>query len=289
MNRINVLSFIVLACLASAPDGAFARDESESAANDKESTGIKNSGWQPVFKNMAEDYRISPADEPDRQFPLHLPPVFRWTQPVRGGDDGALYVWLDAGRVAAVGTIFAWPQDDGLRVVQHEFHSFATEPMNAIFRGRNVWSPATGVERTPVPDAPVPSDRAPQRLRQIKTIAAGFSGNSVEPNGGRWELRLLSNPLYRYKLKETGEVLDGALFTLTQGTDPEVLLLIEAVRTGNGYEWQYCCGRFSDYRLRVQYQGKEVWSVGPCNQSTPREPYTWHVAERRSKPEPEAK
>ncbi|HEX5443506.1 MAG TPA: hypothetical protein VFW87_06745 [Pirellulales bacterium] len=287
--KSRILSLVVaLIALANLPAVLVGQEKGESTANGKERPGIKNSGWQPVFKQMAEDYRISPADESKRQYSLHLPPVFRWTQPVRGGDDGALFVWLEGGRVMAVGTIFAWPQSDGLRVVQHEFHSFAAEPINAVFRGRAVWSPTSGVERSGVPDAPAPSDRAPQRLRQIKAIAAGFSGNSVDPDGGRWELRLLANPLYRYDLAETGDVLDGALFALTQGTDPEVLLLIEAARDADGYQWQFCCGRFSDYRLRVQYQGKDVWSVGPCNQSTPREPYSWHVAERRAKPEPPA-
>jgi hypothetical protein len=261
------------------------------AATDDRRPGIKNSGWQPVFKQMAEDYRIAPADEPNRPYQLHLPPVFRWTQPVRGGDDGALFVWLDHGHLAAVGTIFAWPRADELRVVQHEFHSFCAGPINAVWRERTVWSPQKGVERTPVPEAPKPSDSASQRLRQMKTIAAGFSGNSVDPDGGRWELRLLSNPLYRYELEASdealNETLDGALFTLTQGTDPEVLLVIEAARSADGYQWQYCCGRFSDYRLTVRYRDKEVWSVGPGNQSTPDEPYTWHVAEIRAKPESE--
>lgn len=282
--RLFCSQVIILWCLAPVPRnvGAEEREGPKKAAN--EPTGIKIAGWQPIFKQMAEDYRISPADEPDRIFKLQLPPVFRWTQPVRGGDDSALFVWLDHGRAAAVGTIFAWPQADGLRVVQHEFHSFSKGPINAVWRGSTVWSPSKGVERAPVPEAPKPSATSALRLRQMKTIAAGFSGNSLDPNGGRWELRLLSNPLYRYALEDTDEVLDGALFTLTQGTDPEVLLLIEAARSGDGWQWEYCCGRFSDYGLTVRYQDKEVWSVGPCTQSTPSEPYTWHVAEIRPKP-----
>ncbi|HWB11424.1 MAG TPA: hypothetical protein VG826_19495 [Pirellulales bacterium] len=284
---LALLTFL-LVCLVSA-HSLRADDPAASGAAPANSPGIKNSLWQPIFRSMAEDYKISPADKPDRNYKLLLPPVFRWTQPVRGGDDGALFVWLDGGRVMAVGTIFAWPQSDGLRVVQHEFHSFATGPIAATWRGSNVWSPTKGVERTPVPEAPAPATSAGQRLRQIRAIAGGFSGNSVDPDGGRWELRLLSNPFYRYALDKNDSVLDGALFALAQGTDPEVLLLIEAVPKDGGHEWQYCCGRFSDYRLQVRYQGKEIWSVGPCNGSTPGEAYSWHVAERRPKPEPQAK
>jgi hypothetical protein len=267
------------------PAFLYAEDPARPASRADEPPAIKNSLWQPLFKQAAEDYRISPQDAPGRLFQLQAKPAFRWTQPVRGGDDGAVFLWLDGGRVAAVGTIFAWPQADGLRVVQHEFHSFSPGPINAVWRGKNVWSPTRGVARTPVPDAPAPASGAAQRLRQIKAMAAEFSGNSIDSEDGRWELRLLSNPLYRYALESTDDVLDGALFTLTQGTDPEVLLLIEAVHVGDGYQWQYCCGRFSDYRLQVRYRDQEVWSVGPATQSTPQEPYGWHVAEIRPKPE----
>jgi hypothetical protein len=246
--------------------------------------GIKVSGWQPIFKQMAEDYRIAPAERPEQLLELHPQPVFRWSQPVRGGDDGAVFLWLEDGRPAAVGTIFAWPQSDGLRVVQHEFHSFSTGPIDAVWRGGTVWSPAAGVEPVPVPDAPEPAATASHRLRQIKAIAAGFSANSIDGDGGRWELRLLSKPLYRFEPKTTDVVLDGALFTLTQGTDPEVLLLIEARRSGDRHQWHYVCGRFSDYRLQVRYHDREVWNAGPGGASTPREPYSYHVVERRAKP-----
>ena len=75
-------------------------------------------------------------------------------------------------------------------------------------------------------------------------------------------MRLLPTPLYRYPTAKSG-VIDGALFTFvtTAGTDPEVLLLIEA-RTENGKSrWEYACGRFSDRDLHVDRKGKEVWSM----------------------------
>jgi hypothetical protein len=269
--------------------GHWAQADEPRAAADSSEPGIKVSGWQPIFKQMADDYRIAPADQPERLFTLHPQPVFRWSQPVRGGDDGAVFLWLEDGRPAAVGTVFAWPQSNGLRVVQHEFHSFSTGPINAVWRGGTVWAPSVGVEPVPVPEAPVPAATPSQRLRQIKAIADGFSANSIDYDGGRWELRLLSKPLYRYESKPEDVALDGALFTLTQGTDPEILLLIEARRTDEGYRWHYVCGRFSDYQLQVRYHDREVWKVGPGGSSTPQEPYSFHVVERREKPSADEK
>jgi len=74
-------------------------------------------------------------------------------------------------------------------------------------------------------------------------------------------LRLLPAPLYRYPAAADG-VVDGALFTLvsTEGTDPEVWLLLEARKEGGNPRWEYACARFSNRNLYVQHKDKEVWS-----------------------------
>jgi hypothetical protein len=82
----------------------------------------------------------------------------------------------------------------------------------------------------------------------------------------RWELRLLTTPLYRYPIAKTG-VLDGALFALVSnaGTDPEVLLVIEAKEEGGKTRFEYACGRFSDWELHVRRKDKEVFSSVPSD------------------------
>jgi hypothetical protein len=94
----------------------------------------------------------------------------------------------------------------------------------------------------------------------MRRLAQEFTGYEID-KGKRCELRLLPAPLYRYPTARTG-VVDGALFTLvsTDGTDPEVLLLIEARQKGGKTRWEYACGRFSDCSLYVQHKDKEVWS-----------------------------
>ncbi|MDB5306175.1 MAG: hypothetical protein JWO38_377, partial [Gemmataceae bacterium] len=60
-------------------------------------------------------------------------------------------------------------------------------------------------------------------------------------------------------------VVDGAVFALVSeaGTDPEVLLVIEAREEAGKLQWEYACGRFSDWELHVQRKDKEVWSSVP--------------------------
>jgi hypothetical protein len=66
-------------------------------------------------------------------------------------------------------------------------------------------------------------------------------------------------------------VIDGALFALisSAGTDPEVLLLIEAKETDGKIQWEYACGRFSDWELRILRKDKEVWSSIPSIENSP--------------------
>ncbi|MGH7130311.1 MAG: hypothetical protein ACREIV_17205, partial [Planctomycetaceae bacterium] len=201
--------------------------------------------WQPYFRELAASYRIVPESTPQRPLTLLEPPVLRWSQPVRGGDDGALYVWLKDGEPAVVGTMFCWPHRDGYRVVVNEFHSLLAEPLTA-FRGEaEAWSPREkGIEWKSFDDAPPPAKTAALRLVQMRRLADRFRGENLDDSTGQtWKLRLLRQPLYRFDRSEAaepkqGSTLDGALFTLASGTDPEILVLIAARTKEDQHQWQ---------------------------------------------------
>src|SRR5256885_566548 len=103
----------------------------------------------------------------------------------------------------------------------------------------------------------------------MRRLAQEFAGHSVDRDAKRWELRLLPTPLYRYPFAKTG-VVDGALFALMSnaGTDPEVLLVIEAREVEGKSRWEYACGRFSDWELRVHRKDKEVYASVPSATNT---------------------
>src|SRR5262249_7817981 len=161
----------------------------------------------------------------------------------------------------ALGSIFSQP-DTKLpgRRVYHEFHALDTEKLLVSRTGAlNEWKPQAGLDRKELPDAGAPAATAGARLVQMRRLAPGFSGYEEDEEGKRWDLRLLPAPLYRYPAAKSG-VLDGALFALVSnaGTDPEVLLLIEARAKGGKSRWEYACGRFSDRSLHVWRKDKEV-------------------------------
>jgi hypothetical protein len=219
----------------------------------------------PVYVREADEYSLAVESAPNRALERTRKPIFEWSNPVRQGlQQGVVYLWLRDGRPAALGCFFSEPEGrlKGRKVV-HEFHALDPEKLVVSPRpdAMNEWKPEAGLERKALPDAAAPAATAGARLVQMRRLAQEFTGHEVSDQGQRWDLRLLPTPLYRYPAASKS-VIDGALFTLvsTAGTDPEVLLLIEARKEGDTTRWEYACCRFSDRSLYVQRKGKEVWS-----------------------------
>jgi hypothetical protein len=245
---------------------AAGQDATKSADDAKDGKGK----WVPVFERHADDYVIKAGqgDEAKR-----LPdPLLRWWQPIRGGDDGALYLWVSKGRPVAAVTFFTFKWPAGERVIVHERHSFASEPIEATWRGQTQWEPSKpGLTFKRMPDAPMPAEAAPARLRQMQAMMREVSATTTDDKGSTWTMRPLNKPLYRYETTDQ-DLRDGALFALAQGTDPEVFFLLEARGSGKDARWEYAVARFTDLKVRVEYKGTEVFA-GPQTLGARKEAY----------------
>lgn len=199
-------------------------------------------------------------------------PVYRWTNPARdGGQVGEVFVWTYRGRPEVVASVFSHPRPDGkTRTVNHELHSLSLAVLVADRKASEQWAPqAPGVDLKPVKGAPKPAGTATLRLAQMRSLAREFQGRSESRDGEAWELRLLPQPLYRYESTDP-DLLDGALFALvsTAGTDPEIILLLEARPSPSGPLWFFGAARFSDMSLWLKHKGDEVWSAIRSEENT---------------------
>lgn len=216
----------------------------------------------PIYVREAEAYSLAIESAPKKALELKKEPVFEWVNPDRSNQQGAVFLWLREGRPAALACIFSHPHEKlPGRQIMHELHALDPEKLLVKRDEYNQWKPEAGLARKELPDAGVPAETAGARLLQMRRLAQEFTGFSVDRDSKRWELRLLPTPLYRYPAAKTG-VVDGALFALvsTAGTDPEVLLLLEAKAIDGKMRWEFALGRFSDWELRVQRKDKEVFS-----------------------------
>lgn len=214
------------------------------------------------FQQEAQGYEMRLGDQQASQLVLTSNPVLHWANPAANGEDGAVFVWLNAGRPEVIGTFFTYRRaSTGEIVLKHSLHSLTSHSIAADYQGRRVWSPkAPGVEFRPVPEAPAPAETARLRLLQMKSLSKEFSGKLVDLRGQPSALRLLPQPLVRYEPTGTA-VRDGAIFALAEGTDPQSLVLIEARNTKGAPRWEYAFARFHFASLWGFHRDQEVWHV----------------------------
>lgn len=209
----------------------------------------------------AQAYQIRGGADGKTPFVLQPKPLLRWSNPVVGEIYGGVFLWTADGRPEAVGALYQWYSPFQHRT--HEFQSLSAAPLVATKDGNAVWTTsAPGVTFRPVPKAPAPADTPARRLSQMRRLAQQFSADKTDRDGVRRELRLLSQPLYRYGSGADGR-LDGGLFALVEGTDPELLLLLEVRQTGGDAAWQFALAPLNPERLTAQYDGTEIWHGGP--------------------------
>ena len=183
--------------------------------------------------------------------------VMRWANNTRGSEDGMTVLLLSAGRPEAVFCAYPWMNN-----LLHEYDSLSRGTLLAKRDGVVVWSPEKpGVTFHAIPNADAPAETPVARLRQMKGLAAQFSSTMLGWHAGksdREELRMLPQPLYRYESTRK-DLLDGAMFGFVQGTDPETLLMLEAFKSGDRFEWQFAFARRTSGELEGRHKDKIVW------------------------------
>ena len=221
------------------------------------------------FAESIQPYKLAFPDDPAAPIVRADKPLLLWSNPIRKTTAGAVYLFTSDGRPQAAVCIY--PTPDGL---DHEWHSLAERPIIAQRDGVIVWQPATGIERHPLSQTRPPAASPTVRLREMRSLARRFEAQITPPNKSPSPLRLLAAPLYRDPpAAEGGEVIDGAIFAFVLGTDPEVLLRIEArdraadasERGGPGEpsaQWFYSLARMSMVPMQVKLDDQVAWSTG---------------------------
>lgn len=193
-------------------------------------------------------------------------PILRWSNPVREFvNDGVTFLFLDGKRPQAVVTVWVRSREASLTSGEawREFASFSAQPLVCQRDGRTLWSPKTGgLVDQPLDDVASPASRPARRLAQMREVARRFHATWYKM-GSPNELRLLTQPLYRYQDADRG-ILDGALFAFVEGNDAEALLLVEATSgRDEQHSWRYSIARMTAYRVVVRLDEGAVFDVAP--------------------------
>lgn len=228
----------------------------------------------PLILTAAADEPVQPADsaqqvrdlarryqfftDAEHSAPLELSPqsLLTYSNPVRGDVFGNLFVWTHDGRPEIIGAIFDYRTQGHF---DSELHTLARAGIAGKRDGHPFWNPRVpGVTFRPLAEAPAPADKGLARGRQMAELARSFTVERQHPEQGRGEMRLLPQPVYRYSSPEA-KVVDGAMFVFVEATDPEAILLLEAV--GDEPRWQFAFARMNIVPFRALRRGEEVWHV----------------------------
>ncbi len=246
------------------------------------------------MKSIAEKFEIEAALGGKPVVPkLMSNPLLKYNDSTRRNHESTLWLWTERELPSALMAVEFYPNDPGGPRWLFEIVSLSNSKISVI-RGHDWrWQASQpGVIRKPVPGDLKPADKPALRLSQARQIRQRFAAHEKEGTEGRLELRPLSTPLYRYADDATG-VIDGAVFAFANGTNPEVLLLLEVQHDSKTKQdiWVYGLAQMTGAEVHASLDGEEVWNQKEADPPAIRDSYVngWLKDEDAQKPKSEAK
>ena len=191
-------------------------------------------------------------------------PLLRWSNPNVGRVFGNVYLWTDRGCPAVIGSMYRWYTP--YQAFNIELKCLGRGKLVGQYGGETAWRPKTeDVEYRLCTGAATPGETPTERLRQLRALASEFEGQLLDTrvkkiDGIPQQLRRLTQPIYRYD-SQNPEIIDGAVFAFVHGTDPELILLLEARQDNTGTYWHYALARMNGDAIQAKRGGREIWSV----------------------------
>jgi hypothetical protein len=203
---------------------------------------------------MIESMDVKPVDRDSglaTQF--HRNPMLRFGDPTRGARDGAIWK-LGAGRPQVI-VAMEFIHGQNVPKLNYEFLCLTDQKFVLQTSQGWTWTPADSALEFHTLDSDTPPHKSPVvRVRQMKGLARRFAARE-RYKGDEFNLRLMPEPIDRYSVDDSERT--GAVFVFANGTNPEVLLMLENNDTG----WQYALARLCGAEPTAQFDGQTVWKL----------------------------
>lgn len=204
---------------------------------------------------------------------LKAEPILRYADNSRFNNESTLWLWTSGGRPSAIVAIEYYPRHPKGPQWLYEIASLSPNRISAEREPELRWTAKEpGLALQVLEDAKPVADKAPRRLSQMKEMCRRFTAHESAVIEGRVELRLMSSPLFRYTDSEAG-LIDGAIFAFANGTNPEVLLVLEANDDKDAPPWHFALVQMTGGAVSVELDEKEVWKRGEADPPAVRDSY----------------
>jgi hypothetical protein len=178
--------------------------------------------------------------------------MLSWSNPIRKTAAGAVFLWTVDDRPQLIASTY--PYEMG---IEQELTSLSPLPLRVVGSNGETHQLKPDIQWKDVPDAEPPHKQRALRLTQMRRIAERFRVNCSGEN--KFETRLLTQPIYRAPAETA---VDNAVFVFVQGTDPEVVLLLEPNEKNSG--WKYALARMTCVPVAATLDDQTVWEVADC-------------------------
>ncbi len=288
---MSVFKTGVLCCVCAASIALFAQHSLSAAESSNQQGNSNNTAKQKkqqreeILRKMrqrAEGITVTILSG-DKQMKTKLvaKPIFRFSDQPRYIRDATLWVWTQNGRPVSVCKIEGYrslPENENKLRWLYNFSSFSTELIEAEWSFGHRWTARKApLKLLPLPNGEKPSNSKTGRLLQFKKIARRFSSTMyITPSKQQVEMRLLSQPIFRYSHPDSG-LLDGAIFGFASyGTNPDALFTIELHQKKDASpEWKFGVIGMTQGGLSVRLDGKQVWTKPWTKSRGSLETWTW--------------
>lgn len=224
------------------------------------------------LQQMSQRVRQLPLMDVGRNEKLFVKPqpLLRYSSPESTTIDGTLWVWTRDKCPMALTAVFLDSRPEFRW--NYECVSLTSDRVSLTSPKGWQWTPRKEKPAWHKVDMISASETSTARLTQMRSIARTFKG-SHDLDGNRLEYRLLPTPVLRYASKKD-DVLDGALFLLVAGTNPEIVVQLETTQASKNYRVAFA--RLTAAAVVVRKNDKVVWEAPRVRSWKPTNSYFSH-------------
>lgn len=240
-------------------------DESKQNSEEAEQRARKEryTKWMKSYADETKVVLAKKKDENEQLAELVPNAVFRYSDELRFIPDATLWVWTHDHRPVAFQKVEGNNHGGG-QMWTICFASLSEELISVRWPTRRTFTatkPGVTFQQIPMSDAPASNLRG--RSVQLKALKERFSARlNVDKEGKHGdETRTMAKPLFEYS-DPVSKLPLGAIFGMSAtGTNPDLLLLIEARNDSEGKpRWECAYARMTSNSLRIRLDDAEIWT-----------------------------